>query len=95
MIREVFAQPLVPSLIDSPNGAELRIFVLIGLHKRHHAQIDAGKMRIGTEMIAHHHRTGAFQFYQHTISNCRAELGFFECSVYLGHEASSSIAAAQ
>jgi hypothetical protein len=52
MIGEILIQPLVPSLIDSPDGSELGIIAVLRFDNRDHTQIDAGKMRVGAKMIA-------------------------------------------
>ena len=56
MIREEFAEPAIPRQIDFMERGCVTIRALLIFHQRGNAQIYFGKMWIGAEMIAHHHR---------------------------------------
>ena len=59
MIGEILIQPLVPSLVDSPDGSELGIIAVLRFDNRDHTQIDAGKMRPSTLEVMRFSVTGA------------------------------------
>ena len=46
MIRQIFVQPFIPSFVDRPDSAHLRIFAFKTFYERNHPQIDTGKMRV-------------------------------------------------
>ncbi len=95
MIREIFVQPFVPGGINSSDRGKLGIVALAAIYYRDYAQVDAGKVRVGAEMIAHHYGAAALQFPQRTIDLGRAAAGFLHGCIQLGHKTSFSIAAAQ
>jgi hypothetical protein len=95
MVRQILVQPLVPSVIDEANRAQLGIGAIDTFHERDHSQIDAGKVRISAKVIANHDRTLNFQLRKRAVSFIRIDLGTLERSVYFGHEPGFFVTAAQ
>jgi hypothetical protein len=95
VIREIFVQPLVPGGIDSSNRGELGIVALAAIYNRDYAQVHSGKVRVATEMIAHHYGALAVQFRQCAIDASRVDAGLIHGCIQLGHKTSFSIPAAQ
>jgi len=61
MIRQILAQPLVPCIVDFADRAQLRVRTLDTFHQSDDAEIDAGQVRIGAEVIADHYDAFGFE----------------------------------
>ncbi|MGZ8485774.1 MAG: hypothetical protein ACXW6R_17870, partial [Candidatus Binatia bacterium] len=67
MIRQIFAQPLIPSQVYFVQRRHMAIIAAPGFNQRDDPEIDLGEMRIGAKVIAHNHRTFSFQLGQSPI----------------------------
>jgi L-seryl-tRNA(Ser) seleniumtransferase len=86
MVAEIFAEPCVPGFIDDPNSARLRVGAGAALDRRDDTEVDAGKMGVGTKMIADHNLTGSFQFSHDSVGFRFLDLAAPQSSIQLGHE---------
>jgi hypothetical protein len=64
MIRQIFAQPLIPSEIDLLQPRGMSFVTATNVDQSDDAQIDIRQMRIGAEIIPHDHDSFRFQLDQ-------------------------------
>ena len=64
MIRQIFAQPLIPSQIYLVQRRHMAIIAALGFNQSDDPEIDVEEMRIGAKVFAHNHRAFSFQLGQ-------------------------------
>lgn len=74
MIRQIFAEPLIPSQIDLTQRRGMGIIAARGLKQYDDPEVDFGEMRIGAKVIAQDHDTFGFQLPQHLIHISLADI---------------------
>jgi len=64
MIRQILAQPIIPSEIDLMQRRHVAIVATAVINHSDDPEINLSEMRIGAKVIAHHYRIFSFQLGQ-------------------------------
>ena len=67
VIRQIFAEPLIPCIVDFANRAQLRVSAVDAFDQRHDPKINSGQVRIGAEVIADHYDAFVFELGEHSL----------------------------
>lgn len=74
MIRQIFAEPLIPCQVDFTQRRGMSLIAERGFNQRDDAQVDLGEMRIGAKMIAQDYHAFAFQIAQCLVHDIFAKM---------------------
>jgi len=75
MIRQIFAEPLIPRLVNFPQRCGMSLIAERGFKQSDDTQVDLGQMRIGAKMIAQDDNVFGFQFAERPVHLSLANVG--------------------